>query len=71
MSWFSLLKIDEHDWKEESRKKADKRRKLEARIRGLKEKLLRQSSIDPQMRSLETKKLIKMIENLEKELNEG
>ena len=68
MSWFSLLKIE--DWKKKARKKGDKRRELEARIRGLKEKLIRQSSIDPKMRSWETRKLVKMIENLEKKLNE-
>jgi DNA-directed RNA polymerase sigma subunit (sigma70/sigma32) len=65
MSWKDILK--KYEPSKKAKELAEKIKILNAKIRGAHERLSRQVSIDPTMRSIESRKLIKVLENLAKE----
>ena len=64
MSWFNILKSVADD---ERQNKREKLAELNAKIRNAHKRLSRQLKIDPQLKTLETRKLIKLMENLAEE----
>ena len=63
-NWFNILKGIADD---ERQKKREKIAELNAKIRTAHQRLSRQLKIDPQLKTVETRKLIKLMENLAEE----
>ena len=66
-SWFDILKNDVDRGEKKREEKRKKLAELNRKIRTAHQRLSRQIKIDPQLKTVETRKLIKLMEHLAEE----